>query len=172
MNGSSDEENDKGFASIPAKKSLYENSDSGSNNYNDRKNNNYDDVALGDNLHKKPRAISTEKSDNNRTKGPSKRQSQVSFFEFMKPKKKALCKGDNINIDVSQCNSTDADSSDDCSECSIAAKIDSLIAIKQKELKSWKKMIAQKKELEILKNLCRDVNLGDETNDICSTIQI
>ena len=53
MNGSSDEENDKGFASMSAKKSLYENSDSDSDNYNDIKNNNYDEVALDDNFHKK-----------------------------------------------------------------------------------------------------------------------
>ena len=75
-------------------------------------------------------------------------QRQVSIFEFMKTKKKSSCKGDNINIDISECNSADADSSDDHSECSAAAKIDLIIATKQKELKSWEEMIAQKKSMK------------------------
>ena len=86
----SDEENDIGFASMPAKESLYEDSDSDSDsdNYNDSVNNNSVDAAIDLNLHKKPRAIDVETSDNNRTKGPSKRQSQVSIFEHVQPKKK------------------------------------------------------------------------------------
>ena len=50
----SDEENDIGFASMPAKESLYEDSDSDSDsdNYNDSVNNNYVDAAIDDNLHK------------------------------------------------------------------------------------------------------------------------
>ena len=55
----SDEENDtddnKGFASMPAKESSYE--DSFSDDYNDSVNNNYDDAAIDNNLHKKPRSI-------------------------------------------------------------------------------------------------------------------
>ena len=121
------EENDKGFASIPAKESLCE--DSGSDNYNDSVNNNYDDAAIDNNLHEKPRAIDVEKSDNNRTTGPSKRKIQESIFEFVESKKKVLCKGDNINIDVSECNSATADSLENCSEAT-DAKIDSLIATK------------------------------------------
>ena len=58
---------------MPAKESLYENSDSDSDNYNDRVNNNYDDASLDNNFHKKRWAIDAEKSDNNRTKGLSKR---------------------------------------------------------------------------------------------------
>ena len=149
----SDEENDKGFASMPAKESLYEDSDS--DNYNDSVNNNNVDAAIDFNLHKKPRAINVQTSDNNRTKGPSKRKSQVSIVEFMKSNKKAFSKGNNINIDISECNSAATDGLDNCSEAT-AAKIDSLIAIKQKELKSWEKMIVQKrKSIKYLKLYAR-----------------
>ena len=81
----------------------------------------------------------------------------------MKSNKKAFSKGNNINIDISECNSAATDGLDNCSEAT-AAKIDSLIAIKQKELKSWEEMIVQKKEeYKILENLCQNVNLGAKT---------
>ena len=58
-------------------------------------------------------------------------------------------------MDVSEGNYPNAESSDNYSEYSTAPKIDSLIAIKQKQLKSWEEMIVQKKEeYETLENLC------------------
>ena len=47
----SDEKNDKSFASMPAKESLYEDSDS--DNHNDSANNNYDDAAIDNIFYKK-----------------------------------------------------------------------------------------------------------------------
>ena len=83
MNGSSDEENDKGFASMSAKKSLHENSDSDSDNYNDRKNNNYDDVALGDNLHKKIQEKLVQRSQTTiEPKGHQKDRAKCQFLNL------------------------------------------------------------------------------------------
>ena len=87
----------------------------------------------------------------------------------MKSNKKAFSKGNNINIDISECNSAATDGLDNCSEAT-AAKIDSLIAIKQKELKNWEEMIAQKKEeYKILETLCQSANLGAKPDTLCGT---
>ena len=54
----------------------------------------------------------------------------------------------------------------------IADKMDSLILIKQQELKYWEAMIAgKKKEYTILEILCRNVKLGVHNNSSRSTTQ-